>query len=54
MPNLSQTYMMASSPYQALDYTLSACPCFAHQLANGQEQVSIAFQRPKNDPIFPY
>jgi len=54
MPQLSQTSSMSYSYCQALDHSLSVCPYFAHQLAIGQEQVSMAFQRPKNDLFFPY
>jgi len=48
---LSQTSTVSCSHCQALDHSLSACPYFAHQLAIEQEQVSMAFQRPKNDPF---
>jgi len=45
MTQLSQTATASCSHCQALDHSLSACPYFAHQLATGQEQGSMAFQR---------
>jgi len=54
MPHMSQTSTVSCSHRQALDHSLSACPYFAHQLATGQEQASMAFQRTKNDPFSPY
>jgi len=37
----------------ALDRTLSTCPYFARHSASGQEQVNMAYQRPKNDLYAP-
>ena len=54
MTQLSLTSSVSCSHCQALDHSLSACPYFAHQLATGQEQASMAFQRPKNDPFSPF
>ena len=54
MTQLPQTSSVSCSHCQALDHSLSACPYFAHQLATGQEQASMAFQRPKNDPFSPF
>jgi len=54
MSQLSQTSTVSCSYYQALDHSLSACPYFAYQLAAEQEQASMAFQRPKNEPFSPY
>jgi len=54
MTQLSQTSTVSCSHCQVLDHSLSACPYFAHQLAIGQEKASMAIQRPKNDPFFPY
>jgi len=54
MPQISQTSTVSCSHCQALDHSLSACPYFAHQLGTGQEQASMAFQKPKNDPFSPY
>jgi len=54
MPQMSQTSTISCSHCQALDHSLSAYPYFAHQLTTRQEQVSMAFQRPKNDPFSPY
>ena len=51
---LSQTSTVSYSHCQALDYYLSVCSYFAHQLATGQEQANMAIQMPKNDPFFPY
>jgi len=42
-PLISQTSMVSCSHCQVLDNSLSACPYFAHQLATGQEQVSMTF-----------
>ena len=53
MSQMSQTSIVSCSHYYALDHSLSACPYFAHQLAIGQEQASMVFQRSKNDPFFP-
>ena len=44
--------MVSYSHCQALDHSLSAY--FAHQLATGQDQASMAFHRPKNDPFTSY
>jgi len=41
------------SQCHALDHTLSTCPYFAHHLASSQEQVNMAYERPKNDPYAP-
>ena len=49
-----QVSTVSCSHCQVLDYSLSAFPHFAHQLTTGQEQVSMTFQRPKNDPFSPY
>ena len=40
---LSQTSTVSCSYCQTLDHSLGACPYFAHQLAIGQEQASMAF-----------
>ena len=48
----SQTPDMCSQ-CNALDHTLRTCPYFTHQLASNQEQVNMAYQRPKNDPYAP-
>ena len=53
-PHLFQTSMVSYSLCHALDNSLSACPYFALHLATGQEQASMTFQMPKNDPFFPY
>jgi len=50
----SQTSLVSCSHCQALDHALSSCPYFTHQLSTGQVHVNIAYQRPKNDPFFPY
>jgi len=54
IPQISQTSTVSCSHCQALDHSLSVCPYFAYQLATGQEQASMALQRPKNNPFFPY
>ena len=54
MTQLSQISTVSYLHCQALDHSLSACPYFAHLLANRQEQVSMTFQRSKNDPFSPY
>jgi len=54
MPQMSQTSTMSCSHCQALGHSLSACPYFPHQLASGQDQLSMAIQRPKNNPFSPY
>jgi len=46
MSQLSQNYKVSGSHGQALDHSLSACPYFAHQLATGQKQASMALERP--------
>ena len=53
MSQMSQTSIVSCPHCQALHHSLSACPYFAHQLASRQEQASIAFQTPKNDPFSP-
>ena len=50
MSQLSQTSIVSCSHCQDLDHSLCVCPYFAHQLASEKEQVSMAFQRSKNDP----
>jgi len=53
IPHISQTSMVSCSHYKVLDHSLSVYSHFAHQLSAGQEQASMAFQRPKNYPFFP-
>jgi len=53
MSQLSQTSIVSCSHCQAMDHSLSDCPYFAHQLATEQDQASMAFQKPKNDPFSP-
>jgi len=41
------------SQCHAYDHTMSTCPYFGQHLPSGQEQVSMAYQRLKNDPHAP-
>jgi len=54
LSQLSQTSIVSCSHCQSMDHSLSACPYFAHQLATEQEQASMAFQKPKNNPFSPF
>jgi len=49
MTQLSKTSTVSYSHCQALDHFLSTCSYFAHQLATGQEQAGMTYQRAKND-----
>jgi len=51
-PQISQKSMVSCSHCQALDHSLSACAYFAHSYQ--WQQVSMAFQRPKNNLFFTY
>ena len=53
MSQLSQTSIVSCLHCQTLDHSLSAYSYFAHQLATEQEQTTMTFQRPKNDPLSP-
>jgi len=52
-PQVFQSASMACSYCQSLDYTLSTCPYYAHQLSTETKQVNMAYQRARNDPFAP-